>query len=75
MQGFRIHAGVWRRKFENLKAVLSLRSDQLAVLFGREIQQDAAVTGLDSSAETDAGSLFVIAPPRKASETTVSPER
>ncbi len=58
MQGFRIHAGVWRRKFENLKAVLSLRSDQLAVLFGREIQQDAAVTGLDSSAETDAGSLL-----------------
>ncbi len=55
--------------------MLSLRGDQLVVLFGGEIQQDADVTDFDFSAGTDAGSLFVIAPPRKASETTVSPER
>ena len=58
MQGFRIHARDWRRKFENLRAVLSLRGDQLVVLFGGEIQQDAAVTNFDSSVETDA--VFVI---------------
>ncbi len=43
MQGFRIHTGVRRRKFENLRAGLPLRGDQLAVLFGGEIEQNAAV--------------------------------
>ena len=56
-QGFRIHTRVWRRKSENLRRAV-LRGDQLVVLFGSEIQQDAAMTDFNSPVETDA--VFVI---------------
>jgi hypothetical protein len=75
VQGFRIHSRVWRRKFEKLRAGLSLRGDQLVVLFGGEIQQDATVTDLDSLVETGSVMPSIIAPPRMASDTTLSLER
>lgn len=52
MQGFRIHTRVWRRKIENSSAGVSLCGDQLVVLFGGVINQNAAVTDLDCLVET-----------------------
>lgn len=54
---------------------MSLRCDQLEVLFEGEIQQDAGVTDFDSSIERDPVFVFTTAPPRIASETTVLLER